>query len=80
MTFTEFPKPIRPRLFRLRKNSMWTKTISRRALGVVYALREGDRPTIIRFGAGIYYDAAAFGDVSAGIAKQRQCEIFQFQF
>ncbi len=24
--------------------------------GVVYALREGKRPTIIRFGAGIYYD------------------------
>ncbi len=26
-------------------------------LGVVYALREGNRPTIIRAGAGIYYDA-----------------------
>ena len=25
--------------------------------GVVYALREGTRPTILRFGAGIYYDA-----------------------
>lgn len=26
-------------------------------LGVVYALREGDRPTVIRFGAGIYFEA-----------------------
>ncbi len=25
-------------------------------LGVVYALREGDRPTVLRAGAGIYYD------------------------
>lgn len=25
-------------------------------LGVVYALREGSRPTVIRFGAGIYYE------------------------
>lgn len=26
-------------------------------LGVVYALREGNRPTVLRFGAGFYYDA-----------------------
>lgn len=35
-------------------------------LGVVYALREGGRPTVIRFGAGLYYEApllAIFRDV-----------------
>jgi hypothetical protein len=30
-------------------------------LGVAYALREGRRPTVIRFGAGIYYEAPLLG-------------------
>ena len=48
--------------------------------GVVYALREGTRPTILRSRRGNLLRPAAFGDVSASIAKQRQSEIFQFSF
>lgn len=37
--------------FRVDKNNFAPR------LGVVYAMREGDRPTVVRFSAGMYYDA-----------------------
>jgi Carboxypeptidase regulatory-like domain/TonB dependent receptor-like, beta-barrel len=47
-------------------------------LGVVYALREGNRPTIIRGGAGIYYDAALLAIYQRALQNNGNPGFFSF--
>jgi hypothetical protein len=49
-------------------------------LGVVYALREGNRPTIIRAGAGIYYDAALLAMYQRALQNNGNSRFFSFSF
>ncbi|MCM3902764.1 MAG: TonB-dependent receptor [Pyrinomonadaceae bacterium] len=49
-------------------------------LGVVYALREGNRPTIIRAGAGIYYDAALLAMYQRALQNNGNARFFNFSF
>ncbi len=53
----QIPKADATSLFPLSRKFNTDKTDFAPRLGVVYALREGMRPTILRFGAGIYTDA-----------------------
>ena len=49
-------------------------------LGVVYALREGNRPTIIRFGAGIYYDATLLATYQRALQNNGNSRFFNVSF
>ena len=49
-------------------------------VGVVYALREGDRPTILRFGAGIYYDAPLLAIYRRALQNNGNSRVFSFSF
>jgi hypothetical protein len=49
-------------------------------LGVVYALREGNRPTIIRFGAGIYYDQPLLAMYQRALLNNGGGRFFNFSF
>ena len=49
-------------------------------LGVVYALREGNRPTIIRFGAGLYYDQPLLAIYQRAILNNGSGRFFNFSF
>jgi len=49
-------------------------------LGVVYALREGSRPTIIRFGAGIYYDQPLLAMYQRALQINGNPKFFNFSF
>ncbi len=49
-------------------------------LGVVYALREGNRPTIIRFGAGIYYDATLLAIYQRALQINGNSRFFNVSF
>lgn len=49
-------------------------------LGVVYALREGGRPTILRFGAGIYTDAPLFAIYRRALQNNGNPRFFNFTF
>ncbi|MBA4120879.1 MAG: TonB-dependent receptor [Acidobacteria bacterium] len=46
--------------------------------GVVYALREGNRPTIIRAGAGIYYDAPLLAMYQRALQNNGNLKFFSF--
>ena len=48
--------------------------------GVVYALREGNRPTIIRAGAGIYYDAPLLAIYQRALQNNGNTRFFNFSF
>jgi hypothetical protein len=49
-------------------------------LGVVYALREGNRPTIIRAGAGTYYDAPLLAMYQRALQNNGNSRLFSFSF
>jgi hypothetical protein len=49
-------------------------------LGVVYALREGDRPTILRAGAGIYYDQPLLAMYQRALQNSGNPRFFNFSF
>ena len=49
-------------------------------LGVAYALREGNRPTIIRAGAGIYYDAVLLAMYQRALQNNGNSIFFNFSF
>jgi len=49
-------------------------------LGVVYALREGDHPTIIRAGAGIYYDQPLLAMYQRALQNNGNARFFSFSF
>jgi hypothetical protein len=49
-------------------------------LGVVYALREGSRPTIIRFGAGMYYDQPLLASYQRALLNNGSGRFFNFSF
>ena len=49
-------------------------------LGVIYALREGNRPTIIRFGAGIYYDATLLATYQRALQNNGNSRFFNVSF
>jgi uncharacterized membrane protein len=49
-------------------------------LGVVYALREGSRPTIIRAGVGIYYDAPLLAMYQRALQNSGNPRFFNFSF
>ncbi len=49
-------------------------------LGVVYALHEGNRPTIIRFGAGIYYDATLLTIYQRALQNNGNSRFFNVSF
>jgi TonB dependent receptor len=48
--------------------------------GIVYALREGKRPTIIRFGAGIYYDAPVLAMYQRALQNNANPRFFNVSF
>ena len=48
--------------------------------GIVYALREGNRPTIIRFGAGIYYDQPLLAMYQRALQNNGNPKFFSFSF
>lgn len=48
--------------------------------GVVYALREGNRPTIIRAGAGIYYDQPLLAMYQRALQNNGNAKFFSFSF
>ncbi|CAN5421058.1 hypothetical protein BH18ACI1_BH18ACI1_20240 [soil metagenome] len=48
--------------------------------GVVYALREGNRPTIIRFGAGVYYDAPLLAIYRQALQNNGNPRVFNLSF
>ena len=60
--------------FKLDKNNFAPR------LGVVYALREGNRPTIIRAGAGIYYDAPLLAMYQRALQNNGSSKFFMFSF
>jgi len=47
-------------------------------LGIVYALREGDRPTILRTGAGIYYDQPLLAMYQRALQNNGTAKFFSF--
>lgn len=49
-------------------------------LGVAYALREGSRPTIIRFGAGIYYDQPLLAMYRRALQNNGNLRLFTVSF
>ena len=49
-------------------------------LGVVYALREGNRPTILRAGAGIYYDQPLLAMYQRALQNNGNPKFFSFSF
>ena len=49
-------------------------------LGVVYALRDGTRPTIIRFGAGIYTDAPVLAMYRRALQNNGNAKFFNLSF
>lgn len=49
-------------------------------LGVVYALREGNRPTIIRAGAGIYYDQPLLAMYQRALQNNGNSKFLSFSF
>ncbi len=49
-------------------------------VGVVYALREGSRPTILRAGAGIYYDQPLLAMYQRALQNNGNPRIFNFSF
>ncbi|CAN5274610.1 hypothetical protein BH10ACI1_BH10ACI1_16620 [soil metagenome] len=49
-------------------------------LGIVYPLREGNRPTIIRFGAGIYTDAPLLAIYQRALQLNGNPRFFNFRF
>jgi hypothetical protein len=49
-------------------------------LGLVYALLEGSRPTILRFGAGIYYDAPLLAMYLRALQNNGNPRFFSFSF
>lgn len=49
-------------------------------IGGVYALREGDRPMILRFGAGIYYDAPLLAMYRRALQNNGNAGFFSFSF
>jgi hypothetical protein len=49
-------------------------------VGVVYALREGNRPTIIRFGAGIYYDQPLLAMYERALQNNGNSRYFNVSF
>jgi len=48
--------------------------------GIVYALREGNRPTIIRLGAGIYYDQPLLAMYQRALQNNGNPKFFSFSF
>lgn len=48
--------------------------------GIVYALREGNRPTIIRFGAGIYYETPWLTNYERAIRNNGNPRFFSVSF
>ncbi len=48
--------------------------------GIVYSLREGDRPTIIRLGAGIYYDQPLLAMYQRALQNNGNARFFSFSF
>lgn len=48
--------------------------------GVVYALREGGRPTVLRAGAGIYYDTPWLNMYERALLKNGNQRFFNFSF
>jgi len=48
--------------------------------GVVYALREGNRPTIIRFGAGVYYDVPLLAIYRRALQNNGNPRVFNLSF
>ena len=49
-------------------------------LGVVYALREGDHPTIFRAGAGMYYDQPLLAMYQRALQNNGNARFFSFSF
>ena len=49
-------------------------------LGIVYALREGNRPTILRAGAGIYYDQPLLAMYQRALQNNGNPRFFSFTF
>ncbi len=49
-------------------------------LGIVYALREGKRPTIIRFGAGIYYETPWLDSYERALRNNGNPRFFSVSF
>ncbi len=49
-------------------------------LGVVYALREGDHPTVFRAGAGIYYDQPLLAMYQRALQNNGNARFFSFSF
>ena len=49
-------------------------------LGVVYAVREGSRPTILRAGAGIYYDQPLLAPYQRALQNNGNPRFFNFSF
>ncbi|MEO7673504.1 MAG: TonB-dependent receptor, partial [Pyrinomonadaceae bacterium] len=48
--------------------------------GIVYSLREGNRPTIIRLGAGIYYDQPLLAMYQRALQNNGNPKFFSFSF
>jgi hypothetical protein len=48
--------------------------------GLVYALREGDRPTILRLGAGLYYDQPLLAVYQRALQNNGNPKFFSFSF
>ena len=49
-------------------------------LGIVYALREGNRPTVIRFGAGIYYETPWLNNYERALRNNGNPRFFSVSF
>ena len=49
-------------------------------VGVVYAFREGTRPTIMRFGAGIYYDQPVLAMYRRALQNNGRSKLFNLSF
>ena len=49
-------------------------------LGIVYALREGKRPTVIRFGAGIYYETPWLSNYERALRNNGNLRFFSVSF
>ncbi|MEJ7576848.1 MAG: TonB-dependent receptor, partial [Pyrinomonadaceae bacterium] len=49
-------------------------------LGIVYALREGDRPTVLRAGAGIYYETPWLNMYERALLRNGNPRFFNFSF
>ena len=62
------------REFRLDKNNIAPR------LGIAYALREGRRPTILRLGAGIYYDQPQLAMYQRALQNNGSLKFFNFSF